>query len=146
MLAELRIKLEADTTDFGYYQSSNMQGVLMERLESTYAEQLHESGLKPYSQYIIGTSQKEWIVNTLTQEAYERIMLPLLDETFTDFRIEKKNINVVTDEWFRDKTGRNAREIFEMIQYLIGKAKINAKKEDWQSYERINEKIVQLLR
>ncbi|MCM1416703.1 MAG: CRISPR-associated protein Csm6 [bacterium] len=47
----------------------------------------------------------------------------------------------VTEEWFQDRTGKNAREIFEMIKYLIGKAGINAKKEDWQSYDSINEKI-----
>lgn len=94
MLAELRMKLETDKTDFGYYQSSNMQGVLMERLESVYVEQLHETGLKPYSQYIIGGSHKEWVITTLTQEAYQKIILPLLDETFTDFTIEKKEIHV----------------------------------------------------
>ena len=74
MLAELRMKLDADKTEIGYYQSSNMQGILMERLESDYAEQLHISGLKPYSQYIAGSSQKEWVVNTLTQEAYQKII------------------------------------------------------------------------
>lgn len=94
MLAQLRMKLGVDGTDFGYYQSSNMQGILMERLESTYAEQLHVSGLKPYSQYVIGGSQNEWIVNTLTREAYEKIMLPLLEQEFMEFNIEKRGIHV----------------------------------------------------
>lgn len=94
MLAELRMNLDADSTEFGYYQSSNMQGVLMERLDNNYAEQLHISGLKPYSQYIEGGSQKEWVVNTLTSEAYQNIIQPLLEEDFTDFFIEKKNIRI----------------------------------------------------
>jgi len=94
MLAELRMKLDADKTEIGYYQSSNMQGVLMERLESGYAEKMHISGLKPYSQYIAGGSQKQWVVNTLTQEAYQRIICPLSEEAFTDFTIEKKNMRV----------------------------------------------------
>lgn len=94
MLAELRMKLDVDKTEFGYYQSSNMQGILMERLESNYAEQLHISGLKPYSQYITGGSQKEWVVNALSQEAYQKIICPLLEETFTDFTIEKKDIHL----------------------------------------------------
>lgn len=33
MLAELRMRLEADKPDFGYYQSSNLQGVLMQRID-----------------------------------------------------------------------------------------------------------------
>ena len=94
MLAELRMKLDADTTEFGYYQSSNMQGVLMERIESGYAEQLHISCLKPYSQYITGGSQKEWVIHTLSQEAYQEIICPLLDRAFTDFTIEKKDMHI----------------------------------------------------
>lgn len=54
MLAGLKMKLDADKTEIGYYQSSNLQGILMERIESDYAEKMHISGLKPYSQYITG--------------------------------------------------------------------------------------------
>lgn len=50
----------------------------------------------------------------------------------------------VTDEWFVEKTGKNAREIFEIIKYLIGKAGINVKKEDWQSYDKMNEVMISL--
>lgn len=52
----------------------------------------------------------------------------------------------VTDEWFRNRTGKNAKEIFNIIKYLIEKAGINVKKEDWKSYDRINEVIVQYLK
>lgn len=94
MLAQLRMKLEADGNELGYYQSSNLQGVLMERLESDYAEQLHISGLKPYSQYLTGGRKKEWVISTLTREAYQKIIIPLLDDKFTDFYIEKKGLRV----------------------------------------------------
>ncbi len=90
MLAELRMKLETGGTDFGYCQSSNMQGVLMQRLAPAYAEKLHEQGLKPYSQYLLAKERKEWVVKTFTQEAYQEIIPPLLDGTFTHFVIEKK--------------------------------------------------------
>ncbi len=98
MLAKLRMKLEVDCAEFGYYQSSNMQGVLMERLDSSYADKLHMAGLKPYSQYIVEGSQKEWVVNTLTQEAYQKIIMPLLDKEFTNFNIEKKEIPIKIQE------------------------------------------------
>lgn len=48
----------------------------------------------------------------------------------------------VTDEWIQDRTGKSIKDIFELIQYLIGKSGIHAKKEDWRSYDRINEKII----
>lgn len=91
MLAELRMKIETDSPDFGYYQSSNMQGVLMEHIDTGYAKRLHEQGLKPYSQYIMAGAEKEWVVKTCTLEAYREIILPLLDSGFADFKIEKKN-------------------------------------------------------
>lgn len=94
MLAELRMKLEADSSEFGYYQSSNMQGILMEQIDNNYAEVLHEQGLKPYSQYILVGEAKEWIVTTLTKEAYYKIMTPLLDERFTEFTINKKDMHI----------------------------------------------------
>lgn len=94
MLAELRMRLEADSSEFGYYQSSNMQGILMERIDSDYAEVLHEQGLKPYSQYILTGEAKEWIVTTLTKEAYYKIIVPLMDERFTGFTVDKKDIHI----------------------------------------------------
>lgn len=96
MLAELKMRLEADKPDFGYYQSSNLQGVLMEQMDSSYAETLHEQGLKPYSQYLLqnGHQEKEWIVKTFTQEAYQQIILPLMKGEFTDFVLEKKQIHL----------------------------------------------------
>lgn len=94
MLAEIRMQLETDKADFGYYQSSNMQGILMEQLDTGYAESLHKPGLKPYSQYVLGGVQKEWVVKTVTAEAYQKIIMPLLKESFREFTLDKKEIKV----------------------------------------------------
>ena len=94
MLAELRMELEADSPALGCYQSSNMQGVLMETIDSAYAEDLHRQGLNPYSQYMIGGRTKEWVVKTLTKEAYQYMIKPLMEEDFSGFTIAKKNIQV----------------------------------------------------
>lgn len=52
----------------------------------------------------------------------------------------------VTDEWFQKETGKTAGEILSDIKYLVEKAGICVKKEDWKSYEKMNEKIVLYLR
>ena len=44
----------------------------------------------------------------------------------------------VTDDWIKSKTGRTAREIFDIIKYLSGMAGINASKKDWDSYDSFN--------
>ncbi len=94
MLAELRMKLEVNKPDFGCYQSSNMQGILMGQIDVDYAELLHNQGLKPYSQFILNGEKKEWVVKTFTQRAYQEIIAPLLDSSFTHCFIEKKDIHV----------------------------------------------------
>lgn len=94
MLAELTMELEADSAEFGYYQSSNLQGVLMEQIDSGYAQKLHEQGLKPYSQYLERADKMKWRVKTLTAEAYQQILFPLLDSRFGEFYLEKKRMHI----------------------------------------------------
>lgn len=107
MLAELRMKLEVDESGFGYHQSSNMQGVLMEQIDPDYAACLHEHGLKPYSQYLLNGEEKEWIVKTCTQEAYQQIILPLFSQQFMQFTMEKKNQNIKIKEKQLKTTDKN---------------------------------------
>lgn len=96
MLAELKMSLEADSEEFGCYQSSNLQGVLMERLDPDYAALLHQQGLNPYSQFLYHEKGQglTWVVRTVTREAYEEIVLPLLSQDFSSFEVRKKNIHV----------------------------------------------------
>lgn len=94
MLAKLRMTTKADSEEFGYYQSSNLQAVLMDQIDTEYAEILHEHGLNPYTQYLIGKETKEWVVTTTTKEAYEKIIECMMNPKFDKFEIKKKSINV----------------------------------------------------
>ena len=40
-----------------------------------------------------------------------------------------------------EKTGKNARQIFDLIKYLVREAGVKAKEEDWNSYDVMNKKI-----
>lgn len=95
MLAKLRLELSTDDASFGIYQSSNLQGVIMENIDASYAKTLHEQGLKPYSQYIdTADGKKIWNISTLNEESYENIISPLLSADFKEFTITKKDIKV----------------------------------------------------
>lgn len=94
MLAELNMRLEGDSKEFGYYQSSNLQGVLMEQLDPEYVGILHQQGMNPYSQFLHYDKGYCWTVHTLTEEAYEKIILPLMSQDFSSFEIRKKHIHV----------------------------------------------------
>ncbi len=90
MLAELKFHLKTESDQFGVYQSSNMQGILMENIDAAYAEHLHSLNYNPYSQAILGRTDKDWVVRTLTKEAYDEIILPLKEQK--GFEIKKKEI------------------------------------------------------
>lgn len=94
MLSELKMDLEVDRPDFGYYQSSNMQGILMSQIDGRYAEKLHQQGLKPYSQFVLGGEKKEWVIKTFTQEAFQEIIVPFMDSSFHQCWIDKKDIHI----------------------------------------------------
>lgn len=94
MLAELRMQIDTAKNTIGYYQSSNMQGVLMSVIASEYAAIMHRQSMRPYSQYVHGGDCTEWVVKTLSEEAYENIVLPLMDEQFTNFCLEKKDMQI----------------------------------------------------
>lgn len=51
----------------------------------------------------------------------------------------------VTNEWFKKNTGKSANEILELIKYLLRQAGIHNKKEDWLSYDVMNEKIIEMM-
>lgn len=50
MIAKIEMQLNCDTVN--YRNSSNLQGVIMENIDTGYADFLHQQGLNPYSQYV----------------------------------------------------------------------------------------------
>ncbi len=94
MYAKLRIEL--DSSQISYQQSSNLQGVLMEQIDTDYAQELHQYSLNPYSQYVVKEKDKTvWDICPVNEEAYENIILPL--EELKQITIRRKEIttNVV---------------------------------------------------
>ena len=95
MLAEVKLVLKSNEQQIGYYQSSNLQGVLMEHINTEYADLLHSQRFNPYSQCITIQDQKAvWSIKTLDEEAYKNILLPVIDKEFSEFEISKKGIHV----------------------------------------------------
>ncbi len=44
----------------------------------------------------------------------------------------------VTEQWFKENTGKTPKDIMQNIQYLIVQAGIGVKKEDWNTYDDMN--------
>lgn len=87
------LRMELDAKGLNYRKSSDFQGVMFRFIDSAYATMLHEKNLHPYSQYFVYEEDVPvWYVNTLNKEAYEEIMLPLV-ERLEEFHIRNGHID-----------------------------------------------------
>jgi CRISPR-associated endoribonuclease Cas6 len=93
MLSRLTITLETkEEQSFDVNISSLLHGVLMEHIDSYYAESLHQAGWKPYSQYIECKGNCiYWHIQTLSEDSKNNILCPLLDEKFDRVYLKHKD-------------------------------------------------------
>lgn len=84
---KLTIKIQSPGRYAGE-KASLFQGALMEMINPKYASRLHVTGLHPYSQHIVTCgSAAEWTICTLTEEAKENIIMPLLSDSFEEVHL-----------------------------------------------------------
>ena len=102
MLTSLKIKVKPDEkTRLSFHLGSLLQGYLMQNIDSDYANNLHNNELKPYSQFLYFDKEaKSWIwkINTINEEAREKIILPLINNPAEKIKIESKNIELLIEE------------------------------------------------
>ena len=55
------------------------------------------------------------------------------------------NIVSVTPEWIKERTGKSIADIFWLLKYICEEVKINTRKENWNSYNLMNDKIMEEL-
>lgn len=78
-----------------YQKSSLLQGVLMEQISEDFAAEMHLDGLKPYSQSLqLSKDSVVWCVSTLTDEAYDEIIVPLLSDNFQNFTLKHNETEI----------------------------------------------------
>jgi len=90
---------------------SVLHGVLMELVGTEYAGQLHETGLRPYSQYIYFDKEKGqyiWRLSAVTAEAVERILRPVLDMPEKIFLKQKRGHIYIQDRTILEETSYEA--------------------------------------
>lgn len=108
----------ADNRELAPFQASSLgpylQGVLMEHIDSEYASWLHAQPFNPYSQYcLVGPDKKtlSWHVNTLSEEAFRQIALPL--QQIEGFEIRSTGMALKVESLTVSSIGQ--RELTDMI-------------------------------
>ena len=99
MITELILKIDYDAKEsLDYNIASAMHGILMEYLERHYGDAMHQDVLKPYSQtvYDMNANSFYWRICTLTKEAEEKIIQPLMKEN--EFCLKYKQLKLKVRE------------------------------------------------
>ena len=74
---------------------SILQGALMEKVDSSWAEAMHQQSLRPYSQYVTVKEGKPiWRLMTLTEEAADQLLTPLLTASSLFLKQRQKEIGL----------------------------------------------------
>lgn len=95
-LTECRLCLNGiDSADYIYNKGSLLQGVLYEHIDSSYVDELHEQGMKPYSQSILKEKDSViWSIRALSGDAYEKIIIPIMSDEFTQFTLKHNKADI----------------------------------------------------
>ena len=92
---EYHLKQEESPAIITSSSGSLFQGALMQRIDPTYGDYLHESRLKPYSQYIeCRQSQIMWTFHCLTEESIQKMIESPEIKNWETIHIEHKNIDL----------------------------------------------------
>lgn len=85
------------------------------------------------------------IQNLSTDEILKKKVNQLVEVEQNVRNVAAHEIVSVTPEWIQQKTGVSTQEIMGIIRFLCAQAGIGVKKEDWSSYEQMNQKILEEL-
>ncbi len=96
MISILSIHIEKpEKIQLNQNSSSLFHGVLMEHLSPEVASQLHEKSLRPYRQGLSFVGKDIfWNIITLTKEARENIISPLLSQEFSTIMLKHHQIKI----------------------------------------------------
>lgn len=86
---------------------SVLHGVLMELVGTDYAGQLHEAGLRPYSQYVYFDKDRKqyiWSLSAVTADAVNRIVRPMLEMPEKIFLKQKRGHLYIKDRTILEET------------------------------------------
>ncbi len=93
MFFRLELELKKDKDIFLTQNIASLfHGVLMENISQPYAEEMHISHIRPYSQFLRFSEERIfWTICAVNDQAYEKIGLPLLADTFQTVYLKHKD-------------------------------------------------------
>lgn len=96
MPAKLLMELNNKTQERLTVQKASLfHGVMMELIDHEYASVLHDNSMRPYTQTIFKKDGKYyWQITTMTDEAKEKILIPILSGSLRSIELKHNDISV----------------------------------------------------
>lgn len=96
-----------------------------------------------------GLVYSDALVNIIKAKSHDEILNQKADDIVkVEHRVRNlaaHQIVSVTAEWFIEKSGKSADDIMNIIKYLLVQAGVGAKKDDWNTYDAMNQLIIRYL-
>ena len=107
MIRSLEIRLAAPTgAKLTQSACSLLHGVLMEHIDSTYAELLHQQSLRPYSQYLYFDKERDsvyWRLTALNKQADDELLGAAFSLPATVYLKKKQmEVQLVSKEYLKE--------------------------------------------
>lgn len=95
-MAELSMLLDFPKNfDFNLNKASLLHGVIMEIIDSSYADKMHANRINPFSMHLKKDNGKfVWIISTVNKEAYDNIIGKMLKSDFNSFYLKHNDVQI----------------------------------------------------
>lgn len=118
----------------------------LSKLKNTKAGEILDQEFNGFKGGMASSIHMHILIQNLSNDEILKTKINQLVEAEQEVRnVAAHEIVSVTPEWIKKKTGISAQEIMGIIRFLCVQAGIGAKKEDWGSYEQMNDKILMSL-
>lgn len=102
-----------------------------------------------YTDFRFGPVYSSSLINVVKAKCSDELLKKRAEELV---EIEQKTRNIaahnivsVTEEWVKEQTGKSVSDIMWLIIYMCGCIKINTREENWNSYDIMNQHIINIL-
>ena len=129
-----------------YYDNRNTKKWNRSRLEGTELLRQIQGDNTQFRYGVVYSSQLNNIVQANCGDALmARRIQEFVDVEHSARNIAAHSIVSVTDEWVKAQTGKSVPEIMWLVKDICERVRINVRKENWDSYDRMNERIIEEL-
>ena len=145
-LLELVLEQFCDIDITKYYKMGNPRKWDKSKLRDTEILDILNEKFVPFTGSVVYSTHLEAIIE---KKCTDPLMIQRVDEFLqvehNVRNIAAHNIVSVTSEWVKERTGKSVQDILWLIKYICEKVKINTRKENWDSYDLMNRKIIEKL-